>query len=291
MKKLLVVALSLLILVVALSAMQETVLFEIPHGTGPGEIRTNSDFWTLLPGPFTMDDEGNFYICDFDNNRIQVFDKAGKFIRSIKTGRACNGFINYYNGKLYFSGILDNKYGIDVYDIERDSLFNYTMFNYEGHLNPTLGSFVFDNTLYVVTDENENVMTDDNNRIKIISQASYDTLLYSMIENVKENWLRKSFLKIVGNHDDKIYLYYRYRENGKEGQQTKQGIVEVDNGTLKTMSDKFWFEGFIDKPSDFYITKNGKLLGLIPILIETGPGGMGYDRLVKMKFQMIELMP
>jgi DNA-binding beta-propeller fold protein YncE len=43
------------------------------HGSGPGEFST--------PHSVAVDSAGTVYVCDRDNNRIQIFDSSGKFLR------------------------------------------------------------------------------------------------------------------------------------------------------------------------------------------------------------------
>ena len=45
------------------------------HGTGPGEFNT--------PHSIAADSQGNIYVADRGNRRIQVFDQDGKFLRQI----------------------------------------------------------------------------------------------------------------------------------------------------------------------------------------------------------------
>ncbi|TAL47177.1 MAG: 6-bladed beta-propeller [Chitinophagaceae bacterium] len=45
------------------------------HGNKPGEFN--------IPHAITLDDKGNVYVADRENNRIQVFDSTGAFIKEI----------------------------------------------------------------------------------------------------------------------------------------------------------------------------------------------------------------
>jgi DNA-binding beta-propeller fold protein YncE len=56
--------------------LQGEKLLEIGQmGTKEGEFRA--------PNAVTVDKEGNIYVCDTGNQRVQVFDKEGKYLRSI----------------------------------------------------------------------------------------------------------------------------------------------------------------------------------------------------------------
>ncbi|MEX0702248.1 MAG: SMP-30/gluconolactonase/LRE family protein [Planctomycetales bacterium] len=46
-------------------------------GNAPGQFR--------IPTAVTVDDEGRIYVCDYGNNRIQVFSPEGKHLKSIET--------------------------------------------------------------------------------------------------------------------------------------------------------------------------------------------------------------
>jgi DNA-binding beta-propeller fold protein YncE len=58
-------------------------------GTKPGEFRA--------PNAVTVDKEGNIYVVDTGNHRVQVFDKNGKFLRIIngsQDGKGTSAFVN-----------------------------------------------------------------------------------------------------------------------------------------------------------------------------------------------------
>ncbi|MHB9093371.1 MAG: 6-bladed beta-propeller [Eubacteriales bacterium] len=58
-------------------------------GIMPGELRS--------PNAVTADAEGNIYVTDTGNQRIQIYDKTGKFIRSIngsKDGKGTSSLVN-----------------------------------------------------------------------------------------------------------------------------------------------------------------------------------------------------
>lgn len=58
-------------------------------GMGPGQLRA--------PNAVTADADGNVYVSDTGNQRIQIFDKSGKFVRIIngsKDGKGPSAFVN-----------------------------------------------------------------------------------------------------------------------------------------------------------------------------------------------------
>jgi len=289
MKKLSVLMVALILLVTTLSAMQETVLFEIPHGSGDGELRTNGDNWREIPGPFTMDEEGNFYICDFDNNRIQVFSKDGKFIRSIKTGRAYNGFIHYDNNKLFYSAIENNEYSVMCCDISSDSLSLYKQFPSKLVTNPIYTSFCIEGKLYLLIPDQNYSFDDDETKIYAINSAKYDTLIYNFTKDINMKGIKKGNLAIIGIYNKEIYFFYYYNEKNSEGTMTHfNKIIKTSGYQIKEVANKQWFNHFYSKPENFYISTSGEIYGLIPVLLKTHKGSLGYELLDEMKFQMIK---
>ena len=86
------------------------------EGTGPGEFRTPSDV--------TVDEQGNRYVTDQNNNRIQVFDAQGKWLYSFgQRGYSTDSdhfllptSIEHENGYLFISDLVNRA--IKVFDIE-----------------------------------------------------------------------------------------------------------------------------------------------------------------------------
>ena len=74
------------------------VLIEGKWGKGPGEFdkichwSLSGDEKTYQPESIVVDSKGNIYILDVVNNRIQKFNKEGKYIKSIK--------VDSYDGEL-----------------------------------------------------------------------------------------------------------------------------------------------------------------------------------------------
>jgi DNA-binding beta-propeller fold protein YncE len=62
------------------------------HGDGNGEMNN--------PVDTVADGKGNFYVADFDNNRVQVFNEKGKFEKAIKVGARPSGLALFPDGKL-----------------------------------------------------------------------------------------------------------------------------------------------------------------------------------------------
>ncbi|MBU4561118.1 hypothetical protein L6386_00865, partial [bacterium] len=64
--------------------------------------REEEDFW--FPDEIAVDSNGHIYVADGINHRIQVFDKQGEFLRSIKP----NPFMIRWFNKSYIGWMLDN---------------------------------------------------------------------------------------------------------------------------------------------------------------------------------------
>lgn len=58
---------------------------DITYGSGNGEVGAVSEGEGAIIGPksFTVDDEGNIYICDTVNERVQVFSSNGDYLSTI----------------------------------------------------------------------------------------------------------------------------------------------------------------------------------------------------------------
>jgi streptogramin lyase len=81
------------------SAQTETYEFVTEWGgLGSGEGEFGSD---IGPRGLTVDDSGNLYVCDYGNQRIQVFTTSGTFQRSFHSGY-CAG-VTYSDGNVYYT--------------------------------------------------------------------------------------------------------------------------------------------------------------------------------------------
>lgn len=129
-------------------------------GVNPGEFRA--------PNGVTADKDGNIYVVDTGNSRVQVFNKDGKFLRIIngaKDGKGSSIFVNPRGigidtkGRIYVANNLTNF--VVALDKDGKKLFE---FGGNGSANT---QFALPNGLYV--DENDQILITDtiNQRVAI----------------------------------------------------------------------------------------------------------------------------
>jgi DNA-binding beta-propeller fold protein YncE len=120
----------------------------------------------LAPNAVTVDDEQQIYVSDSANNRVQVFDKNGKFIRIVngsKDGKGDTIFLNPRgvavdsNGTLY----VVNNLSHNIYAFDKDGNQKFElggMGTENGKLYLPNGIFIDDRgTLYVTDTVNQRV--------------------------------------------------------------------------------------------------------------------------------------
>jgi DNA-binding beta-propeller fold protein YncE len=79
------------------------------YGTANGEFRMDLD----LPGGLALDSQGNVYVADTGNNRIQVFTANGKFLKSFGSAGKADGQFDHPAG-LAFDPLNNNLYVADA---------------------------------------------------------------------------------------------------------------------------------------------------------------------------------
>jgi len=104
----LVILVSSLIALPALIRAEEVireVVVDAKWGDGPGEVGIRGDGVKAGPNDFTIDDNGNIYVMDTVNNRVNKYDFKGTFLFSIDVGSSnlyvdvdCNGERIYVAG-------------------------------------------------------------------------------------------------------------------------------------------------------------------------------------------------
>ncbi|MHB1126259.1 MAG: 6-bladed beta-propeller [Bacillota bacterium] len=122
------------------------------------------------PNAVTVDREGNVYVVDTGNQRIQVFDQKGKFLKIINgtpNGTSSSAFVNPRGigidsrGILYLvSNLTHLIYGFDLNETTDNSLFT---FGGNGESNT---QFSLPNGLYV--DQNDQVYITDTGNQRIV---------------------------------------------------------------------------------------------------------------------------
>jgi len=288
MKKLSVLAVALILLFTTLSAMQETVVFEASFGSGKEDFKIYSEFWPQLPGPFDIDELGNFYICDLDNKRIQVFSKEGKHIRSINNLFGYNGFIHYSNNKIYFSGVGKIGYTIECIDLQTDSCLTYKKLYYENSINPINERFRYKDKLFLISEHVENQMYDEVAKISIISSSQYDTLFYNITKNINMKGFNEGLMRIIGSKGPELLIFNMEHKIIGNSDHYESRILKTNDKLIETYIKREWFEHFDDKPENFVVSDKGEIFAFIPIIIKGHIDKSGEYKVDDMKFQMIK---
>ena len=118
------------------------VIVEGKWGTGPGEFgRGEWGEHFYEPHSMVVDSEGNIYVLDTVNNRIQKFDNKGKYLLSIPV-ESFKGKVRYHRGKPIKNPYLEGRYlihPIEVYGINiaidsEDNLYYYLERNNKGEV-------------------------------------------------------------------------------------------------------------------------------------------------------------
>jgi len=118
------------------------VIVEGKWGTGPGEFgRGEWGEHFYEPRSMVVDSEGNIYVLDTVNNRIQKFDNKGKYLLSIPV-ESFKGKVRYHRGKPIKNPYLEGRYlihPIEVYGINiaidsEDNLYYYLERNNKGEV-------------------------------------------------------------------------------------------------------------------------------------------------------------
>jgi hypothetical protein len=95
----------------------EIVTLEFSYGKGPEQIGADVGTEGSSVGPlsFTVDGEGNIYICDTVNRRIQIYSPSGAHLRTIalKKGTWGGDIVVDGKGNVYVYGL---HTGLDQYD-------------------------------------------------------------------------------------------------------------------------------------------------------------------------------
>lgn len=99
---------------------EKTVVFE-EELTVSGEDEETGEIYLYRPGRYTVDDAGNVYVTDMSDQAIKVFDKNGKYIRTIgKKGQGPGEFQNA--GDMDF--LPDGKLIVMDWENNRTSIFS-----------------------------------------------------------------------------------------------------------------------------------------------------------------------
>ena len=168
---------------------------------GANESDKNQMFYNLV-GVFT-DFRNNYYLLDKGNYRIQVFDKNGKFIRTIgKEGQGPGEFASPVAGAIYnrkYILIADNELlRVNIYDLE--------------------GNFI---SSFKTKGEPSDLITTEDNRIflaysdkggRFIHEYNIEGDLLRSFGKVKEEWLLlfSDAAKICSDNEENIYVCFRY---------------------------------------------------------------------------------
>ncbi|CAH2716864.1 hypothetical protein BACCIP111895_04052 [Neobacillus rhizosphaerae] len=139
--------------------MDGKLLLEIgKHGTKEGEFNA--------PNGITADNEGNIYVVDTGNQRVQIFNKAGKFLKIINGSNKGKGesiFVNPRGIGIDSRGIMYVVSNLThmVYGFDKDGkkLFQF------GGMGEANGEFYLPNGLFI--DQQDNVFITDTTNIRV----------------------------------------------------------------------------------------------------------------------------
>lgn len=277
----------LTLILVKICYSEETVLFEIPHGTGPGELRTDIDNWRELPGPITIDEERNFYICDFYNERIQIFDQKGKYLKSLIDSNGQNAFIFKNKSRIYYYALENNFYCIKYFDLQTDS--NYVLFSpyTNSDRNHLMFSYSGDDKFVIVINEKENIKNEEYQNFLFICKKDYDSILCKIVNIVNNYSVLLSRARVLMHSKLGDYLYIPF--GLKEADYGFDNIYLFKHSDYNSLVKGDFFPGYYPKLGNIFIDeKNASFYVLYPILIESFIDPLHYEQMSKMKFQMIE---
>ncbi|WHZ02354.1 6-bladed beta-propeller [Neobacillus sp. YX16] len=139
--------------------MKGKLLLEIgKHGTNDGEFNA--------PNGITADEEGNIYVVDTGNQRVQIFDKKGKFVKIINgsnNGKGESIFVNPRGIGFDSRGIMYVVSNLThvVYGFDKDGKKVFQM----GGMGEQNGQFYLPNGLFV--DQNDNVFITDTVNLRV----------------------------------------------------------------------------------------------------------------------------
>ncbi|WP_312473445.1 6-bladed beta-propeller [Neobacillus sp.] len=127
-------------------------------GTKDGEFNA--------PNGITADDEGKIYVVDTGNQRVQIFDKTGKFVKIIngsKNGKGESIFVNPRGIGIDKRGIMYVVSNLThlVYGFDKDGK---KVFQF-GSIGQNNGQFFLPNGLFV--DQNDNVFITDTMNLRV----------------------------------------------------------------------------------------------------------------------------
>jgi DNA-binding beta-propeller fold protein YncE len=127
-------------------------------GKDPGEF--------IAPNGITADSEGNIYVVDTGNQRVQIFDKEGKFVKIIngsKDGKGESVFVNPRGIGIDDRGILYVVSNLThmVYGYDKDGKEVFVL----GGMGEENGKFYLPNGLFI--DEDDNVFITDTLNLRV----------------------------------------------------------------------------------------------------------------------------
>lgn len=140
---------------------------EIPYGSDKGEIGAYTGSEGAMGGPYsyTVDDDGNIYICDTLNERVNIYSSAGTYLSTISLmDEALN---KDKNRRVYTHSLTDvavDSFGsIYIFDSTRRELYEYdAKGNYVGNVatedGRELSLSIIGNAIYMRSGETERLI-------------------------------------------------------------------------------------------------------------------------------------
>ncbi len=227
---------------------------EIAYGKGKGEIGAVDEGEGALIGPksFAVDDEGNIYILDTVNNRIQIFSLSGDYLSNIplKKGIFAEDIAVDKQGLIYiYDGMIGELYQYDKNgNVINKILVDEKRWQGRGEMH------IRNNKIYVDASDQTNML-----REFLVAEIIDSSLIVQRDEELKKP-LDKGY-----GESGKRYKF----KNFIKGENVEVEIMDRDSTSSKTVSfslegiDSIEFFGE-DQNQNFYIKTNseedGKLI-------------------------------
>lgn len=129
------------------------------QGQAPNSKDTATAGWFWFPDAITLDNEGNIWVADSDNRRLQVYDREGKFDRIITVGGLPRGAKFYDVNMLLVTDTFGHDVG--VWDKKGNNLC------YFGERGTDIGQFRYPSDVWVGPDKKIYVPDTYNNRVQV----------------------------------------------------------------------------------------------------------------------------
>ncbi len=224
---------------------------EIAYGKGKENVGAVDEVEGPLIGPksFAVDDEGNIYICDSVNNRVQIFSRDGRYISTIPLKKG-----------IFAEDIAVDKQGfIYIYDGMAGELYQY---NKNGSV---IDKMAVNERRWEARGEmhirNNKIYVDASDQTNVLREFLIAEIIDSSLTVPRDEELKKPIDKGYGETGKR----YKFK-NFIKGENVEVEIIDRDSASFKTVSfplegiDSIEFFGE-DKNQNFYIKTNSDVDG------------------------------